>query len=105
MSRFYRRFTSPRASSALPPRSSSCQLRVGRNFSMLKKLRTTVVGGLALVLGVLALTAGAALADGTAPANTATTGTTGSRTFNCDAAKTRLANVEARIAKIQARIA
>ena len=77
---------------------------------MLKKMRMKVIWTLALALGVLALTAGAAFADGTAPATgttgaTGATGPTGSHTFNCDAAKTRLANVDARIAKIQGRIA
>jgi ribosomal protein L11 len=73
---------------------------------MLKKMRMKVIWTLALALGVLALTAGAAFADGTAPA-TGTTGATGATVtnrFNCDAAKTRLANVEARITAIQARI-
>ena len=74
---------------------------------MLKHVRMKFLSCLALALGVVALSAGAAFADGTTPGTgtTGSAGASGTHTFNCDAAKTRLANVDNRIAKIQARIA
>ena len=80
---------------------------------MLKNLRMKVISCLALALGVVALSAGAALADGTAPTTGATeasgaagaTGASGAHTFNCDTAKARLSRVDDRIAKIEVRIA
>ena len=65
-----------------------------------------ILGTLALMLTVAALTAGAAFADGGKPAGPPPgKEKAGAPTFTCDGAKARLARIEGRIGRIGARIA
>ena len=65
-----------------------------------------ILGTLALMLTVAALTAGAAFADGGTPGGPPPgKEKAGTPAFTCDGAKARLARIDARIAKISARIA